>query len=84
MPSILLSWHIMGFLARVTRQVSLVEQDFLTLPEFIPGFQQDAFCFFEDTKRVVRSCKLKDRQYNVQKKNEQKDKQWSTTHYTDK
>ena len=31
-----------------------------------------AYVRFEDTKRIIRSCKLKDMQYNAQKK---KDKQ---------
>ena len=37
---------------------------------------------FQDTKGVIRNCKSKmDRQCNVQTKNSQKDKQWSTQHY---
>jgi hypothetical protein len=35
---------------------------------------------YEDTKRVVRSCNMEDRQYNGQRK---KDKQWSTKYYTE-
>jgi hypothetical protein len=35
---------------------------------------------FEDTKRIIRSCKSKDRQYNGQT---EKDNQWSTQHYTE-
>ena len=35
---------------------------------------------FEDIKGVIRTCKSKNRQYNVQKKN---DKQWSTKHYSE-
>ena len=38
----------------------------------------------EDTKGVIRSRKSKkDRQYNGQKKRRQKDKQYSTKHYTE-
>jgi hypothetical protein len=36
----------------------------------------------EDTKVVIRSRKSKDRQYNSQMKENQTDKQWSTTQYT--
>ena len=35
---------------------------------------------FEDTKEVIRICKLKNRQHNDQKKKGQKDKQRSTKH----
>jgi len=35
---------------------------------------------FDDKKRVIRSCKSKDRQYNGQRK---KNKQWSTNHSTE-
>jgi hypothetical protein len=39
---------------------------------------------FVDTKGVIRSRKSeKGRQCNVQKKKGQKDKQWSTKHYTE-
>ena len=38
---------------------------------------------FEDTIRVIRSLKSKNRQHNGQKKKRQKDKQWSTKHYTE-
>jgi len=41
---------------------------------------QQRSSIFEDAKRVIRSCKLKDRQYNGQKK---KDRQWSIKHYTE-
>ena len=37
---------------------------------------------FEDTKGVIRSRKRKDRQHNGQKERGQKDKQWSTKHFT--
>ena len=38
----------------------------------------------KDTKELIRSRKSKkDRQYNGQTKNEQKDKQGSTIHYTE-
>ena len=40
---------------------------------------------FEDTKRLIRSRKSKkDRQHKSHKKTGQKDKQWSTKHYTEK
>jgi len=35
---------------------------------------------FEDTKRVVRSCKSKNRNTMAKRK---KDKQWFTKHYTE-
>ena len=35
----------------------------------------------EDTKWVIKNCKLKnDRQYNCQTKKEKKEEQWSTKH----
>ena len=33
--------------------------------------------YFEDTKGIIRSLKLKDRQYNDQKKKRRKNKQYS-------
>jgi hypothetical protein len=36
----------------------------------------------EDIKGVIRIRKPKDRQHNGQSKKGQKDKQWSTKHYT--
>jgi hypothetical protein len=39
---------------------------------------------FGDTKGIIRSCKSKmDKQYNDQKIKNKKDKQQSTTHYTE-
>jgi len=38
---------------------------------------------FDDTKWVIKSCNLKDRQYNGQQKKAQKDKWRSIKHYTE-
>jgi hypothetical protein len=55
------------------------ENMFWTLLTITPGTFHAFLRMFEYAKGVVRSRKLKDRQYNDQKK---KDNQWSTKHYT--
>jgi len=45
---------------------------------FIEYHKSEQSFKFENTKAIVKSRKLKDRQYNSKKK---KDKQWSAKHY---